>query len=72
METLLQFKNPQINRLLIQGHNPYFSGNSFAIEATKFGLIDLMSHNPYFSGNSFAMESKLKEALLPEMSQSLF
>ena len=39
------------------GHNPYFSGNSFATEIWKDGKLNNdVGHNPYFSGNSFATQ----------------
>ena len=44
---------------MITGHNPYFTGNSFAIprdhqKQYKTGI----GHNPYFTGNSFAIVAK--------------
>ena len=38
-----------------KGHNPYFSGNSFAILSGILHEPVEMGHNPYFSGNSFAI-----------------
>ena len=41
-------------------HNPYFSGNLFAIKLGKPVILCLgMSHNPYFSGNLFAIVSDI-------------
>ena len=37
-------------------HNPYFTGNSFAITRHKIVRTLLSCHNPYFTGNSFAMD----------------
>ena len=39
---------------LKKGHDPYFSGNSFATQKEYENLQELERHNPYFSGNSFA------------------
>ena len=52
-------------------HNPYFSGNSFAIQEERKNK-NISSHNPYFSGNSFAIALWLFMDLRPDKSQSLF
>ena len=36
-------------------HNPYFSGNLFAIGVLRLNGKFIPSHNPYFSGNLFAI-----------------
>ena len=36
-------------------HNPYFSGNLFAIINTDWISKSNHCHNPYFSGNLFAI-----------------
>ena len=38
-----------------ESHNPYFSGNFFAIGRAPDGYPSQCSHNPYFSGNFFAI-----------------
>jgi len=36
-------------------HNPYFTGNSFAMLQLNFDEFPELNHNPYFTGNSFAI-----------------
>ena len=36
-------------------HNPYFTGNSFAINLGIHTSKNKKGHNPYFTGNSFAI-----------------
>ena len=53
-------------------HNPYFSGNSFAILLHQEKTPASRGHNPYFSENSFAIEriwTRMEQTL---WSQSLF
>ena len=53
-------------------HNPYFSGNLFAIRIIPRPRRRLLSHNPYFSGNLFAILEGAVECFWIEESQSLF
>ena len=54
------------------GHNPYFSGNFFAIQLSKMSKTELVSHNPYFSGNFFAIKYQIIIDYDLNKSQSLF
>ena len=53
-------------------HNPYFTGNSFAILLTTIKTKDYQCHNPYFTGNSFAILTSTKIGIFSSSSQSLF
>ena len=57
VETPLQCSYFDIIEVSESGHNPCFSGNSFAIKYGQNSGQTWMSHNPCFSGNSFAIEN---------------
>ena len=72
METLLQFDEYGGGPTQSGGHNPYFSGNSFAIKTPLLTNSYKTSHNPYFSGNSFAILKNVDVYNKRLRSQSLF
>ena len=56
LETPLQFNYKYKEVIIMKGHNPYFTGNSFAISTQKPLNKMKECHNPYFTGNSFAIK----------------
>ena len=57
VETSLQFNYIADHVKFNGSHNPYFSGNLFAMSEKRFTTPIDSSHNPYFSGNLFAIYS---------------
>ena len=55
LETPLQSNSGADLRFFEISHNPYFTGNSFAIQGFQYNSKGLSCHNPYFTGNSFAI-----------------
>ena len=72
METPLQSEDQKLYTMFKYGHNPCFSGNSFAIERIAEDGNVAASHNPCFSGNSFAIDIEAQNQKHFKKSQSLF